>query len=49
MAEKCDSYKKLIMGNAPTPGNCKAAAALQALAGILPYDETNKNILETGI
>ncbi|MBQ2940867.1 MAG: alpha-L-rhamnosidase [Clostridia bacterium] len=45
MAAMCEGYKKLIMANAPDPGNCKAAAALQALAGISSYDDVNKNIL----
>lgn len=45
MREKCMKYSEILKNNAPNPGNCKQAAALLALAGILSYDKVNSEIL----
>ncbi len=45
MAEKCKHYSDILKAHAPETGSCKQAAALMALAGVLPFDEVNNNIL----
>lgn len=45
MREKCEKYSEILKKHAPEPGNCKQAAALMALAGILDYKKVNDEVL----
>lgn len=45
MQEKCAGYARLLTEHAPDPGQCKQAAALLALAGVLDYQKVNDTVL----
>lgn len=45
MKERCLHYLGLLKDHAPNPGQCKQAAALLALAGVLDYTKVNHDIL----